>query len=54
VREPSEMRFAVSRTALLGYRRRPDPGGELSSNLSGMVSAGYSADYGNDIDSSHG
>ena len=28
--------------------------GELSSNLSGVVSAGYSADYGNDIDSSHG
>lgn len=27
--------------------------GELSSNLSGVVSAGYSADYGNDINSSH-
>jgi hypothetical protein len=28
--------------------------GELSSNLNGVVGAGYSADYGNDIDSSHG
>ena len=28
--------------------------GELSSNLSGVVSAGYSADYGNEIQSSHG
>ena len=33
----------------------PDPGGRnLSTNLSGTVSAGYSADYGNKIDSSHG
>lgn len=28
--------------------------GDLSSNLNGTVSAGYSADYGNDIQSSHG
>ncbi|HZL68995.1 MAG TPA: hypothetical protein VFC29_16870, partial [Candidatus Limnocylindrales bacterium] len=28
--------------------------GDLSSNLSGVVSAGYSADYGNQINSSHG
>ena len=28
--------------------------GELSTDLSGVVSAGYSADYGNEIDSSHG
>jgi hypothetical protein len=28
--------------------------GDLSSNLNGVIGAGYSADYGNDIDSSHG
>jgi len=28
--------------------------GELSSNLNGTISAGYTADYGNDIQSSHG
>jgi hypothetical protein len=28
--------------------------GDLSSNLNGIISAGYAADYGNDIESSHG
>jgi hypothetical protein len=28
--------------------------GDLSTNLNGVVGAGYAADYGNDIDSSHG